>query len=235
MALGTTLGILASTTSTPGFSNTYSLEFDGVDDRVQLSSDFVASGEFTLSFWMKPISAGSPISEIYPIGTFPGNNDYVKLDQIGVMWLRLGGVTAIFNESVYGGGANNLVLDTWQNIVFIRDSSNVIRCYRNGVDFGYNVAAATNSNTLTLNSFGRIITNTFGYEGGLDEIALFQTDETANLSTLSTSPVVDLTSLNPIAWYRFEEGSGTTAIDSGTGGNNGTLENSPTYSTDIPT
>ncbi len=162
----------------------YSFQFDGVDDRVQLASDFVASGEFTLSFWMKPISAGTPNGKIYPIGTFPGNSNYVKLDQIGVMWLRLGGSNAIFNESVYGGGANNLVLNDWQNIVFIRDSSNVIRCYRNGVDFGYNVAAATNSNTLTLNSFGRIITNSFGYEGGLDEIAFWNSDETANLSTI---------------------------------------------------
>jgi len=188
-------------TSAP-FVNTYSLSYDGIDDRVQLSSDFVASGEFTLSFWMKPISAGSPISEIYPIGTFPGNSNYVKLDQIGVMWLRLGGVNAIFNEAVYGGGTNNLVLNDWQNIVFIRDSSNIIRCYRNGVDFGYNVAAATNSNTLTLNSFGRIITNSFGYEGALDEIAFWNTDETSNLSTLSTSPTVDIADLSPTVWLR---------------------------------
>jgi hypothetical protein len=185
------------------FTNTYSLDFDGVDDRVQLSSDFVASGEFTISFWMKPISAGTPNGEIYPIGTFPGNENYVKLDQIGVMWLRLGATTVIFNEAVYGAGANNLVLNDWQNIVFIRDSSNVIRCYRNGADFGYNVAAATNSNTLTLNSFGRIITNTFGFEGGLDEIAFWNTDESANIATLSTAPTVDLTDLNPVAWYRM--------------------------------
>ena len=148
--------------TTPPFTNTYSLSFDGIDDRVQLASDFVASGEFTISFWMKPKAAGSGNGKIYAMGTFPGNSNYVRLDQIGVLWLRLGATTVIFSEAVYGGGANNLVLNDWQNIVFIRDSSNVIRCYRNGVDFGYNVSAATNSNTLTLNSFGRIITNTFG-------------------------------------------------------------------------
>jgi hypothetical protein len=199
---GTILTKITEVPPQPPFTNTYSLEFDGVDDRVQLSSDFVASGEFTISFWMKPVSAGSPISEIYPIGTFPNNDNYVKLDQIGVVWLRLGASNVIFNESVYGGGSNNLVLDTWQHIAFIRDSSNIIRCYRNGVDFGYNVANPANSNTLTLNSFGRIITNTFGYEGGLDEITLFQTDETANISTLSTSPTVDLTDLSPTVWLR---------------------------------
>lgn len=210
-----------------GFTNTYSLDFDGVDNRVQLGSDFVASGEFTVSFWMKPAAAGSGNGKIYPIGTFPNNDNYVKLDQIGVMWLRLGGANAIFNEAVVGGGANNLVLDTWQHIAFIRDSSNVIRCYRNGSSFG---GTATNSNTLTLNSFGRIITNTFGFEGGLDEISLFQTDETSNLSTLSTSPTVDLTSLNPLNWYRMGDdatydGTNWTLVDQGSGGNNGTSAN----------
>ncbi len=185
--------------SSTSFTNTYSLSLDGVDDRVQLASDFTESGTFTVSFWMKPAAAGSPSGKIYPLGTFPGNSNYVKLDQIGVMWLRLGGANAIFNEAVVGGGSNNLVLNNWQHIAFIRDSSNVIRCYRNGSSFG---GTATNSNTLTLNSFGRIITNTFGFEGNLDEIALFQTDETANIATLSTSPTVDLTDLSPTVWLR---------------------------------
>ena len=193
-----------------GFTNTYSLDFDGVDDRLQLSSDFSESGTFTVSFWMKPAAAGSGIGKIYPIGTFPGNSNYVKLDQIGVMWLRL-------------GGSNNLVLDTWQHIAFIRDSSNVIRCYRNGSSFG---GTPTNSNTLTLNSFGRIITNTFGFEGGLDEIALFQTDETSNLSTLSTSPAVDLSGLSPYIWLRNgDEDTYPTITDNGSASNDGTMTN----------
>lgn len=234
-ALNSPLNIQLADIPTPPFSNTHSILFDGVDDRVQLTSDFVASGEFTVSFWMKPAAAGTPNGKIYPIGTFPGNSNYIKLDQIAVLWLRLGATTAIFNEAVYGGGANNLVLNDWQNIVFIRDSSNVIRCYRNGVDFGYNVAAATNSNTLTLNSFGRIIVNSFGYEGGLDEIAFWNSDETANLSSIYNSGTPsNLAEFAPLSWIRFEEGMGTTATDSGSAGNNGTLINGPSYTTDTP-
>ena len=167
MALGTKLGIIASS-GVASFTNTYSFVFDGVDDRIQLASDFAESGTFTLSFLMKPTTVGSGNGKIYVIGTFPGNENYIKLDQAGVMWLRLGAANAVFNEAVAGGGSNNLVVDTWQHIAFIRDSSNVISCYRNGSSFG---ATVTNSNTLTLNSFGRIITNTFGFEGHLDEIA----------------------------------------------------------------
>ena len=43
----------------------------------------------------------------------------------------------------------------------------------------------------------------------------------------------DISSLNPVAWYRLEEGSGTTVINSGTGGNNLTRTGA-TYSTDVP-
>ncbi len=222
------------TTSTPtGFQNISSLEFDGVDDRVQLASDFSESGTFTLSFWMKPTTVGSGNGKIYVMGTFPGNSNYIKLDQVGVMWLRLGATNAVFNEAVAGGGSNNLVTNEWQHIMFIRDSSNVISCYRNGSSFG---ATVTNSNTLTLNSFGRIIVNSFGFEGHLDGIALFNTDQTSNISSIYNSGTPsDLTSLSPLHWYRFEEGSGTAATDSGSSGNNGTLENLPTFSTDVPT
>ena len=207
------------------FLNTYSLDFDGVDDRLQLASDFSATGEFTISFWMKPETV-SITGKVYPMGTFPNNDNYIRLAQIGVLWLRLGATTVIFNESVYGGGANILVLNEWQHITFVRDSSNIIRCYRNGVDFGYNAAAAANSNTLTLNSFGRIITNSFGFGGGLDEIALFNTDETLNLSTLSTSPTVDLSGLSPYIWLRNGDGDTyPTITDNGSAGNDGTMTN----------
>jgi len=211
-----------------GFTNTYSFVFDGVDDRIQLASDFAESGTFTLSFWMKPTTVGSGNGKIYVIGTFPGNENYIKLDQAGVMWLRLGAANAIFNEAVAGGGSNNLVVDEWQHIAFIRDSSNVISCYRNGSSFG---ATVTNSNTLTLNSFGRIITNTFGFEGHLDEIAFWDSDQTSNLSTIYNGGAPnDLASLSPLRWYRMGDsatwdGSDWTLADQGSGGVNGTSVN----------
>jgi hypothetical protein len=181
-----------------------SFSFDGIDDRVQLSSDFVASGEFTLSFWMKPETV-SITGKVYPMGTFPNNDNYIRLAQIGVLWFRLGATTVIFNESVYGGGANILVLNEWQHITFVRDSSNIIRCYRNGVDFGYNAAAAANSNTLTLNSFGRIITNSFGFGGGLDEIAFWNSDQTSNLATIYNGGTPTTLPSGAVAHYRMGE------------------------------
>ena len=200
----------------------YSFEFDGIDDRVQLSSDFVASGEFTLSFWMKPVAVTGN-GNIFPIGTFPDNQNHVRLDQIGVIYLKVQAVLCLFNEGVVGGGANNLVLDVWQHMTFIRDSSNVITCYRNGNTFG---GTATNSGTLTLNSFGRVIANTFGFGGGLDEIAFWNSDQTSNLATIYNSGTPTTLPSGAVGHWRMGEeatfSGGVWTVPDAVGSNNGT-------------
>ena len=129
------------------------------------------------------------------MGTFPDNSNFIKLAQLGVITIKVQTATSNFSETSAGGGSNNLVLDTWQHIMIIRDSSNVMSCYRNGSSFG---ATATNTNALTLNSIGRIITNTFGFEGHLDEIAFWDSDQTSNLSTIYNGGAPnDLASLSP--------------------------------------
>jgi len=48
----------------------------------------------------------------------------------------------------------------------------------------------------------------------------------------------DLDSYSPVGWWRMGDnngGTGTTITDEGSGGNNATLVNGPTFSTDVPT
>ena len=74
------------------------------------------------------------------------------------------------------------------------------------------------------------------FVGKQDEFAIFNTElssENASVIYGSGQPN-DLTDLSPVAWYRFEEGMGTTAIDSGSGGNDGVLTNGVAYSTNVP-
>jgi len=237
MALGTKLGITASS-GVSSFPNVYSFVFDGSDDRVQMASNFVASGEFTLSFWVKPVGVGTNATA-FPIGTFPSNANFVRLTQLGAMVLKVSTVNNTFSETVVGSGVNNLVLDTWQHVAFTRDNSNVIRCYRNGSSFG---GTTTNSGTLTLNSIGRIITNTYGFTGHLDEIAFWDSDQTSNLATIYNGGAPnDLSSLSPLRWYRMGDnatwdGSNWTLVDQGSGGVNGTSANMDEVDrvTDVP-
>ncbi len=197
----------------------YSFDFDGVDDRIQLSSDFDAPNEFTISFWIKPGAVGVS-AKMFVLGTFPVNANLVRLQTLSDIWLKVQFVNCVFTES----GGNDLVLDTWQHISFIRDSSNVITCYRNGLTFGSTV---TNSGNLNLNSFGRIINNAYGYQGGLNEIAFWKSDKSSDLSAIYNSGVpTDLTSLSPFGWWRIGQeatfSGGVWTVPDSVGTNTGT-------------
>jgi len=80
------------------------------------------------------------------------------------------------------------------------------------------------------------LSNIYEFYGNIDSVAFWDSDQSSNIGSIySASGAVDLSPLSPISWWRFEEGSGTTATDSGTGGNDGTLINGVAYSTDVPT
>ena len=75
--------------------------------------------------------------------------------------------------------------------------------------------------------------------GYVDEVAIFNSALSASdVSDIYNSGVpADLTSLSPVNWWRMGDndgGTGTTITDQGSGGNNGTLTNGPTFSTTVP-
>ena len=215
------------------FTNNFSLDFDGTNDKVTFS-DIVASGEFTLSFWMKPKSFFHN-TNVFPFGQESGAANYFMIlntnDDGGTSTRKLLLRIDSSQTKVEETSGNNVVLNQWNNIVIVRDSSNNIQFFRNGATFG---SSYSESNTLTLNSIGRVINSSYGFQGGMDEFAVWNSNQTSNVSTIYSEGLPsDLSSLSPLHWYRFEEGSGTTATDSGTGGNNGTI-NGATYSTSTP-
>tara|TARA_R100000655_G_scaffold95328_1_gene137227 strand:+ start:39 stop:788 length:750 start_codon:yes stop_codon:yes gene_type:complete len=206
--------------SASSFSNTNSLEFDGVDDELNFSS-LSFSGAFTLSFWLKPAATNE-----YIIGTQSLTRNFVKLHSTTEIKIRMELTTNTFTES-----SNVMVLNQWQHLMFVKDASNNVSLFRNGAAFG---SSATNSKTFIIDTISGLANN-FYYEGKIDEFALWNSDQSSNISAIYNSGLPsDLSSLSPLTWWRFEEGSGTTATDSGSGGNNGTLVNG-TYSTDVPT
>ena len=179
-----------------GFDNTYSLSMDGVDDKVTFSS-ISASDEFTVSLWLKP-TAFNNNSASYVFGIHNNNSNFLKLQSATSIQLY---ISYSFITLSNGGSGNDIALNQWQNLILIRNSSNVVTAYLNGVAWS---TSATVSSTLTINSIGRIINASFGYNGSVDEFSFWQSDETANVSTIYNSGVPnDLTSLNPVTWYRM--------------------------------
>ena len=76
-------------------------------------------------------------------------------------------------------------------------------------------------------------------EGLIDEVAIFNSALSASDITAiyNSGTPDDLSSYSPVGWWRMGDndgGTGTTITDQGSGGNDGTLTNGPTFSTTVP-
>jgi len=207
------------------FSNLKSISLDGVDDYVSLSSISLSS-EFTISVWIKPTNIGSATSAIINSGT--NNSNRIGIYDADSLQFKLDGSNVFLSET----GGNNFLENVWQHILIVRDSSNNISAFRNGASFGTSVS---NSNTGTFDSLFRFKSSNYS-SGGLDEVAIWNSDQSANVASIYNNGPNDISSLNPLHWWRMGDGdTAPTIIDHGSGGNNGTMTNFSTFSTDVPT
>jgi len=243
--LVSTHGIIAQSVSgTPPFSNTKSILLDGVDDYISCGdNDNLSFGDgssdspFSISAWIKPVDNArfriafkwGATSREYYFQTAGGGALQVKLNS---------------SLSVYIGrnGQATISEDVWSHVVFTYDGSgnkNNINVYLNGVlDNGTTISSGTY--TAMSNTTESFIIG--GYNDGsnanglIDETAIFTTELSASdvTSIYNGGTPSDISSISGlVSWWRFE-GTGTTATDSGSGGNNGTLTNGVTRSTDVP-
>jgi hypothetical protein len=144
---------------------------------------------------------------------------------------------------VYGGGAaiggGTVANNQWYHGLVVR-SSGTVTIYLNGSS----VASVSNTgqfNSSTSSSkIGDDNSNNPAFPGLIDEVAVWS-------SALSSSDITsiynsgtpnDISSLSPVGWWRMGDndgGTGATITDQGSGGNDGTLTNGPTFSTNVPT
>lgn len=227
------------TPPTPSFTNTYSLEFDGVDNYVSVSDNSIGQTQnISYSIWVNL----DVTTRQYIIGNQNSSNGgcglQIESGDVLVFQMADGGNDSFFNSRV-ANFSTYAPINTWNHILATWDGTDA-KIYINGV------LRNTWSPTLPYTISGYDTTFNIGWRaagfaqmtnGKLDELALF--DSAISIGDVwdgSGQPTdLNLLSTPPLSWWRFEEGSGTTATDSGSSGNNGTLENSPTYSTDVPT
>ena len=221
--------------------NKYSLALDGTDDFVTFGnmSNFSGATQFTFSGWynFNSVPARESIFSIL----VDNNNffDILMYDALTYVQLKIGGVSQLirFNSNLFTQGQ-------WSHIVVAYDNTQStnrtkLKVYIDNVDIYYSVITAitsalpTGTNVVTIGETSRL-SGVF-LNGNADECAVFNTQLSASdVSSIYNSGVPnDISSLSPLSWWRFEEGSGTTATDSGTGGNDGSIDGA-TYSTDVP-
>ena len=196
------------------FSNGHALSFDGSDDALTLASPISFTGEFTVSAWVKPNQSGLGI----PVGQYSAGNFVVRYSNSQFSFWANG------SDKVYAGGSypNN----SWYHLFIVRDSSDLITFYINGSSDG----SFTKSGTLTTSG---LVSSTFRYKGLSDEYAMWDSDQSSNLSAIYNSRVpTDLSSYSPVGLWRMGDndgGPGTTITDQGSGGNDATFVNGPTF------
>ena len=235
----------------PPFLNTYSLDFDGMDDEVTTSSAIVGS-DITLSYWVNCNSTYAANTAYFPISIARSDASDAN-NQLGRISLR--GANGYVGMQSYDENNTNyssyfcrgveLVGTGWHNIVLTwNNSTKHLYCYIDGaVQTWSNYGNTVTTPFLNYSTFpttvlfehnlrmAKGLNGTTFFGGLVDEVATFD-------SVLSSEDIItniygvgapsSLASLSPIAWYRMGEEatfSTTWNIPDQIGTNNGTSAN----------
>ena len=227
----------------PSFSNIKSILLDGVDDFVNMGNVLNMADDgtdaFTFSFWCKGISGtyirqyfGKMTSSIHGYGMYRvGNIIYLFLGDYSSACIM---ARYTFSDSTDGN---------WHHFAWTYDGSEDVSGFTLYID-NTPVTLLTQFNNAPISNVVTTANFTIGsrntiYEmnANFDEFAYFNSELSASdVSTIfGTGVPNDISSLNPIGWWRCGDGdTSPTLTDNGSGGNNGTMTNFTTFSTDVP-
>lgn len=227
--------------------NGQALRFDGSDDYVTVPHGTTSdpTTQITLSAWVKRSGIGSQQFIIGKGRAASISNNYYILQFTASNLLNL---TLADTTTVYSVSSNSTITDTnsWHHIVGTWDGA-TMRLFINGIQ-DKNTAAFTgpldvDNDDLTIGNRGVFFNRPF--HGILDEVRIYNRAITSSeikaqydagnpdKSNTSASQPQGTGRLDSglVAYYPLDNGSGTTATDTSTNGNNGTLTNGPTWTT----
>jgi len=237
------------------FSNGFAISLDGTDDcmNVASTSDFAfGSSGFSISFWFNGSDSNT--------SGFGVNIFDMRSSNTGSqpsLWLETKGANSLVKY--YASGAYRvsatatLNIGSWNHLVITNDGS-TSKIYLNGNATPIGTGSDPTSYVSAPLKVGGFFGNNYYFYGLIDEFAIFSSElSTSNIEAIYNggNGPNDLTSLNPLGWWRMGDndgGTGTTITDQGVtydpsangglggyvaSGNNGTLDG-PTFSTNVP-
>ena len=229
---GLNLGVTSSSVSAAPAPAAYdfenSLRYDGVNDYASLPANLqiaASSTEFTISLWMNPLY-NTESGQFWVFENSTAKDMWFFYPS--VTYFRLNG-SGNQNAFTYGYDSSG---DTgsWHHYVVTRDSSNVIEMYVDSVKQTKSTSNANSAN-LQMISIGNRFNNTKHFKGQMDDFiavggycATQQNVTDLYNAGAGVDPTTILTS-GVVAYWEFNETTGTTASDSSGNGNNLTLNN----------
>jgi hypothetical protein len=210
----------------------YSVSFDGSNDYLALTETDLTSA-MSFSAW---VNLSSTSVSKAPIIADDNQESFWYLNPAnGYLYLKDLAGNSMYTRSAWSG---TFATNTWYHLMLTYDGSgslNSTSAYINGILV----------NTFTGNGVAGFRYDLIGKQGSgshfpgkIDEVAIWGSDQTSNVSAIyNNGGPADISSFNPVGYYRMGDtdgGVGTTITDQGSGGNNGTLVNGPTFSTDTP-
>lgn len=209
------------------FSNSYSLELDGVDDYATPDSTFSLTGSKSIAGWFRFNNTSS--NTVF--GTASSQYGWLFWTSNTIFFRAGGGIT--FNLTT------TLAADTWYHVAFTGNGTH-LKCYINGTQEG----GDQTDNTWSIGEFFK--SGAFYYfDGDVDELALWSGTELsasdvatiANAGAATGSKAIDLEDYTGLTnWWRMGDnnaGTGTTITDV-IGGNNLTLPHTIPFTQDTP-
>ena len=230
------------------FTNTNSVDLGGTNEYIECggNSDFSFTdgagndSAFSVSAWVKLDS------NVRARIAAKGNMEWLFTtdsdSKFGLYLWSNDGTSAYLNHRE----TTALSTGVWHHLVATYDGSNTvggINLYRAGsavtmqnASAGTYAGMASQQGALRI---GQWEVNSSVMNGLVDEVAIFDYELTASQvsSIYNSGTPADISSLTPLGWWRMgddDSGTGTTVTDQGSGSNNGTLTNGPTFSTTVP-
>ena len=236
VALGIGGGKPATSSGAPpsaSYSNSLSCSFDGSTDYLECDSVQSFSGAFSLSLWFRP-TGGNYMTMVFGTGV---NDEYVQLYGPSV---GAGRFAIVRNIGTITSSSGIYTYEDWNHFMLVRDSSNDVEAWVNGSSIG----TSSVSGTRRIGQFGMFGTATDPFGGEMDEIALWGSDQSANVSTIYNSGApTDLSGLSPLSWWRMGDTnpasagtsvSSVTDVQGNTDLGQSTASKQPVISTNVP-
>ena len=233
------------------FANGFSGSFDGTNDYAITSGTPVDQGDmsngYTFSGWMWRDDAASLPSNggttSWLGGAYASAADSAAFPQLRwyltdeywngnayklIRWYH--GSKTINNSSIL------IPKGVWSHLAVTWDGSNTVTTFLNGSQIGQ----ITNSGSLVDRADKMLIgKGNWVHKGLVDEVAYWNSElSSSDITAIYNSGVpADLSSYNPVGWWRMGDndgGTGTTVTDQGSGGNDANMQNGSSFSTTVP-